>query len=177
MAKGVLAMNDTNEISLEEKVDLLTNLVQTAFYGSLAIYGERLQYLAHTGVRPYDWWTGHLSDFCALAACISFFNSGLSSSPFFPKNEEDHSKYNAKELESSKLIIAALMPALYTTYELLDIAFSKFIPGGDWQDIACFWGGAATAYFTPKLAKSAAKGIKKLFSKPEPTNKTKEVFA
>ncbi len=33
MAKGVLTMNNTNEISLEEKVNLLTNLVQTAAKG------------------------------------------------------------------------------------------------------------------------------------------------
>lgn len=58
----------------------LVNVVQGFLYTKLLDYGENLQQLAKAGLRDYDLWQGHLSNF-ALGAMVgtpvSYFMSGV----------------------------------------------------------------------------------------------------
>ncbi len=151
---------NTSEIqtkqNLEEILDkpvFWTHLLQVAVYGEAAIYGKYLQGLASAGVRPYDWLTGHLSDFAALAAITSF--SYLAG--YIPPKNPSYSKVNTIFLSS-----------IFTVFEVVD-KFSK-IPfnGGtfDIWDIPCYWAGAFAAYYGAKgldcLGKKIIRSFKRL---------------
>jgi hypothetical protein len=111
-------------------------LVQTPVYGALAFYGKHLQWLNHSNIRPYDWWTGHLSDIFALAALSTV---GYTSLLFSGLDKSDRNS----ALKSSSVSMALY----YTLMEIIQSAVGK----GDVQDIACYWAGAGIAYFGTKI--------------------------
>ncbi len=145
-----------------EKNESLSNrsalLIQAPIYGALAFYGEHLQALSASHIRPYDWWTGHLSDIfgisvvCELTHAL-FIRSGL----------------NKSEISSNLKYSSIGIASLFTLLELNDIndPAYKF----DIQDIACSWAGAGIAYFGTKiLSKQINNFLKKRNKKLEKNN-------
>ena len=123
---------------LESKSNTLAALIQTPIYTYLAVYGKTLQTLNKSGQRPYDWWTGHLSDIFAPAAEIALLY--LITNHF---NENKHER-------STALKIFTIGLASYNTLiEFCNIDSKEHV--FDNQDIVCFWTGAGIAYFGTKI--------------------------
>ncbi|MBI5066234.1 hypothetical protein HZA97_08420 [Candidatus Woesearchaeota archaeon] len=140
MAKGLEHIFET----CEQFSGKLAALVQIPIYSGLALYGEHLQKLASTGIRPYDWWTGHLSDLFGVAAASSILSVLLA------------------DLNGDKYLKIPLI-GYGLAYSLEELAQKNCDP----QDIACYWAGATLAYFgTKKLRKPISNFLNKQRMKP-----------
>jgi len=124
-------------LNLEQKVNdnfpstVTANLIQLPIYESLAFYGEHLQFLTKQRLRPYDWFTGHTSDFFGPAAVTSVYAIMF-----------------GKECKIPHLIAALL----FTAGEFGQKNFYV-------QDVILYWLGAYTAVYTANKLKPKCKNL------------------
>lgn len=113
---------------MEDKFYRRTNKLQLVMSSSWLIYGEMAQQMASAGLRDYSWMTGHLSDIAGGVGFASLIN-------LFSKNAD-------KKLS---LVAASSVPLFISLNE------EVFDKSGDWQDIACYLGGALIAWSMPRI--------------------------
>lgn len=129
---------------MKNKLRKVINCTTITLSYKLIEQGEHLQSLAEQGLRNYDWIQGHIGDIGGgagiMAATCLFTDTDLS--------------------KKEKFIVGMITPTIFSLEELIH-------PQGDWQDIACYIGGALLAWAIPHT-KEIITDTKKYFKSKTP---------